>query len=53
MRFADLVPAPIRGFVVTGKLPLKPKVTVQYPEEKRPKPERFHGRHVGALPSGP
>ena len=35
-----------KGFVVTGKLPFKPKVTVQYPEEKRPKPERFHGRHV-------
>jgi NADH-quinone oxidoreductase subunit I len=46
VRFANLVPAPIRGFVVTGKLPFKPKVTVQYPEEKRPKPERFHGRHV-------
>jgi NADH-quinone oxidoreductase subunit I len=35
-----------KGFVVTGKQPAKPKVTVQYPEEKRPKPERFHGRHV-------
>ncbi len=35
-----------KGFVVTGKQPLKPKVTVQYPEEKRPKPERLHGRHV-------
>jgi NADH-quinone oxidoreductase subunit I len=35
-----------KGFFVTGKLPFKPKVTVQYPEEKRPKPERFHGRHV-------
>src|SRR6516225_8301354 len=35
-----------KGFVVTGKLPIKPKITVQYPEEKRPKPERFHGRHV-------
>jgi NADH-quinone oxidoreductase subunit I len=35
-----------KGFAVTGKLPFKPKVTVQYPEEKRPKPERFHGRHV-------
>lgn len=22
------------------------EVTIQYPEEKRPKPERFHGRHV-------
>ena len=45
-KLSDWVPAPLRGFVVTGKLPLKPKVTVQYPEEKRPKPERFHGRHV-------
>jgi NADH-quinone oxidoreductase subunit I len=35
-----------KGFAVTGKLPFKPMVTVQYPEEKRPKPERFHGRHV-------
>jgi NADH-quinone oxidoreductase subunit I len=24
----------------------KPRVTVKYPEEKRVKPERFHGRHV-------
>ena len=33
------------GFKVTigqvGKV-----VTTNYPEEKRPKPERFHGRHV-------
>jgi NADH-quinone oxidoreductase subunit I len=35
-----------KGFAVTGKLLAKPKVTTQYPEEKRPKPERFHGRHV-------
>jgi NADH-quinone oxidoreductase subunit I len=35
-----------KGFLVTGKQPFKPKVTVQYPEEKRLKPERFHGRHV-------
>jgi NADH-quinone oxidoreductase subunit I len=35
-----------KGFFVTGKIPFKPKVTVQYPEVKRPKPERFHGRHV-------
>jgi len=35
-----------KGFVVTGKQPLKPKVTVQYPEHKRLKPERAHGRHV-------
>ena len=42
MSFLDF----FKGFVVTGKLPFKPKVTVLYPEEKRPKPERFHGRHV-------
>ncbi len=35
-----------KGFLVTGKQPLKPKVTVEYPEHKRPKPERAHGRHV-------
>jgi NADH-quinone oxidoreductase subunit I len=35
-----------KGFVVTGKQPLKPKVTNLYPEHKRPKPERLHGRHV-------
>jgi len=35
-----------KGFAVSGKQPLKPKVTVEYPEEKRGKPERFHGRHV-------
>src|SRR4051812_41424562 len=34
------------GFRVTFKQMFEPKVTVQYPEEKRPKPERFHGRHV-------
>src|ERR1700722_7664003 len=42
MSFLDF----FKGFVVTGKLPFKPKVTTLYPEEKRPKPERFHGRHV-------
>jgi NADH-quinone oxidoreductase subunit I len=34
------------GFKVTGRIIAEPKVTTQYPEEKRPKPERFHGRHV-------
>ena len=24
----------------------RPRLTTQYPDEKRPKPERFHGRHV-------
>lgn len=35
-----------RGFGVTGKQIVEPRVTVSYPEEKRDKPERFHGRHV-------
>ncbi|HLI01341.1 MAG TPA: NADH-quinone oxidoreductase subunit NuoI [Acidimicrobiales bacterium] len=35
-----------KGFLVTGRVPFQPKVTVQYPEVKRPKPERSHGRHV-------
>jgi NADH-quinone oxidoreductase subunit I len=43
--FNELI-SPIKGFLVTGKQPIKPKVTVEYPEHKRPKPERFHGRHV-------
>jgi NADH-quinone oxidoreductase subunit I len=34
------------GFKVTLKQVFEPRVTVQYPEEKRPKPPRFHGRHV-------
>jgi NADH-quinone oxidoreductase subunit I len=36
----------LKGFAVTGKQIFEPKVTTQYPEEKRAKPERFHGRHV-------
>ena len=34
------------GFKVTLKTILEDRVTVEYPEEKRPKPVRFHGRHV-------
>ena len=34
------------GFRVTFKTLFESRVTTQYPEEKRPKPERFHGRHV-------
>ena len=34
------------GFRVTFKQMFLPRVTVQYPEEKRPKPDRHHGRHV-------
>jgi NADH-quinone oxidoreductase subunit I len=36
----------LKGFTITGKQIGKPKVTTQYPEHKRPKPERMHGRHV-------
>jgi NADH-quinone oxidoreductase subunit I len=35
-----------KGFTVTGRQILMPRVTTQYPEQKRAKPERFHGRHV-------
>ncbi len=34
------------GFRVTLRQMFKPRVTVQYPDAKRPKPPRFHGRHV-------
>ena len=34
------------GFRVTFKTLFEPRVTQSYPEEKRQKPERFHGRHV-------
>ena len=34
------------GFRVTFRQLTQPRVTVSYPDEKRPKPERFHGRHV-------
>jgi len=43
--FADLL-GPWRGFAVTFRQMFRPKVTLQYPEEKRQKPQRFHGRHV-------
>ena len=36
----------LKGFTVSGKQVFQHQVTTQYPEEKRPKPERFHGRHV-------
>jgi NADH-quinone oxidoreductase subunit I len=35
----------LRGLFTTFKEFLTPKVTVQYPEEKRPVRERFKGRH--------
>src|SRR5688500_3807670 len=34
------------GFRVTLKQLLEARVTNVYPDEKRPKPDRFHGRHV-------
>jgi len=34
------------GFKVTFKQIFEPRVTTEYPDEKREKPERFHGRHV-------
>ena len=34
------------GFRVTIAQVFKPRVTGKYPKEKRPKPSRFHGRHV-------
>ncbi|MGD0742244.1 MAG: NADH-quinone oxidoreductase subunit NuoI [Acidimicrobiales bacterium] len=34
------------GFWVAAKQVLKPRVTIPYPAEKRPKPPRLHGRHV-------
>src|SRR5207249_4930682 len=35
------------GFAVTLRQALfGPRVTIQYPEVKRPKPTRFHGRHI-------
>jgi len=35
-----------RGMRVTWRNMFRPQVTTQYPEEVRPKPPRFHGRHV-------
>jgi NADH-quinone oxidoreductase subunit I len=34
------------GFKVALKQVFEPRVTVQYPKVKRPKPPRLHGRHV-------
>ncbi|PZS16537.1 MAG: NADH-quinone oxidoreductase subunit NuoI [Acidimicrobiales bacterium] len=34
------------GFRVTARQMVKPRVTRSYPDEKRPKPPRYHGRHV-------
>ncbi len=43
--FAELL-GPFRGFAVTFRQMFRPRVTVEYPKEKRVKPDRFHGRHV-------
>jgi len=34
------------GFWVAAKQVARPRITTQYPAEKRPKPPRLHGRHV-------
>src|SRR4029078_9396422 len=34
------------GFRVSIRQTWKRKITTKYPNHKRPKPERFHGRHV-------
>jgi NADH-quinone oxidoreductase subunit I len=36
----------LTGFKVTLRQIFRPRVTSRYPEEKRPKPPRLHGRHV-------
>jgi NADH-quinone oxidoreductase subunit I len=36
----------LEGFAVTLRQMFRPRVTIPYPDVKRPKPDRFHGRHV-------
>jgi len=36
----------LEGFAVTFKKLGEERVTTEYPKEKRPKPDRMHGRHV-------
>ncbi len=36
----------LKGFAVTARQIWGKRVTIEYPAEKRPKAERFHGRHV-------
>ncbi|MEN8237710.1 MAG: NADH-quinone oxidoreductase subunit NuoI [Actinomycetota bacterium] len=43
--FADIL-GPFRGFAVTMRQVGKPRLTIKYPDQKRVKPQRFHGRHV-------
>ena len=46
MSWLDEILGPWRGFLVTFRQMFRPNVTTSYPEQKRVKPERFHGRHV-------
>ena len=46
MGFLDDLFKPIAGFKVTFRQMFRKRVTIQYPEEKRSKPDRFHGRHI-------
>ena len=43
--FSDML-GPFSGFATTLRQMFKPRVTIQYPKEKRTKPQRFHGRHI-------
>jgi NADH-quinone oxidoreductase subunit I len=36
----------LKGMRVTARQMFRPRVTVEYPKVSRPKPQRFHGRHV-------
>ena len=50
--FAELL-GPFRGFAVTLRQMVRPRVTTSYPQEKREKPQRFHGRHrLNRYPDG-
>ena len=46
MGWLDDLTKPFAGFKVTFSQMFRKRVTTQYPEEKRQKPQRFHGRHV-------
>ena len=45
-RMPRLNVGPFGGFKVTLEQMARTRVTVQYPDQKRPKPVRAHGRHV-------
>ena len=40
----------IKGFMLTGKYLFKPKITVQYPEERTPQSPRAFSRHARPAP---